>query len=205
MAVAGCGRSDTEGTVVTLANGETAGVIMTIPEGDNTTALMNESATEDTSSNETATSAEDGLVVGQTKSTSEDYSFTYLGTVITPGQPSDPVISALGTTYEYYEQTSDTDNTIVTAKLYSYNDFVLIAQPDATGDYISAVYFNSSNCTTNEGIGFGAPSDKVIDTYGENYVADGDAIIYNSGAIKLTFFFTNGKVSDITYEYTPDL
>lgn len=205
LAAAGCGRSDTEGTVVTLANGETAGIIMTIPQTDETTADVSMPETEASSVTETATSAEDGLVVAQTKSAANDYSFSYLGTVIVPGEPCDPVIESLGTTYDYYEQTSSSDSSNVVAKLYSYSDFVIIAQPGATGDYISAVYFNSGTCMTNEGIAFGASSDTVINTYGENYTAEGDAIIYKSGSIKLTFFFSNGKVSDITYEYAPDL
>ena len=201
---ASCGGSDTDGTIVTLANGEQAGVIMTIAQTDETMSEASAVASA-TSMAETATSAEDGLVVNQTKSGAYDFSFSYLGIVITPGESCDTVIDSLGTTYDYYEQTSDTDNSNVTAKIYAYSDFVIIATPSSTGDYISAVYFNTGNCSTNEGIAFGAPSDTVIATYGENYIAEGDAIVYKSGNIKLSFYFTNGNVSDIIYEYDPDL
>ena len=201
----GCGGDSTEGTIVTLANGEQAGIIVTVPQTDETPTESSESTSTSSSTVETATSAEDGLVVIQTKSAANDYSITYLGTVITPGDDCGPIIDALGTTYDYYEQTADTDNSNVTAKFYAYSDLVIVATPGSYGDYISAVYFNSGNCTTNEGIAFGAPSDTVIATYGENYTAEGDAIVYKSGSIKLSFFFSNGKVSDIAYEYSPDL
>lgn len=205
LLAASCGNSSTEGTIVTLANGEQAGVIMTIAQTDETTTEASAVTSESSSVVETATSAEDGLVVNQTKSGANDYSFTYLGVVITPGGSSDEVVNALGTTFDYYEQTADSDNQTVTAKIYAYSDFVIIATPSSSGDYISAILFNSGNCNTNEGIAFGAPSDTVIATYGENYTAEGDAIVYKSGNIKLSFFFSNGNVSDITYEYDPDL
>ena len=200
----GCGGDSTEDTIVTLANGEQAGVIMTIPPTEEAITEANASVPE-TSAVETATSAEDGLVVVQTNSGAGDFSFTYLGTVITPGELCAPVIEALGTTYDYYEKTSDTDNQTIIAKIYAYSDFAIIATPNSSGDYISAVYFNTGNCMTNEGISFGTSSDTVIETYGENYIAEGDAIVYNSGNIKLSFYFTNGNVSDIIYEYEPDL
>ena len=203
LLASGCGGSSTEGTVVTLANGEQAGIIMTVPQTDETSQTAGESVPE-TSAVETATSAEDGLVVVQTKTASNDYSFTFLGTVITPGEPCEPVISALGTTYDYYENTSDVDQSI-TSKIYAYGDFAIKATPGSTGDYISAVYLNTGNCVTNEGVSFGTPSDTVIEIYGENYTAEGDAIVYRSGNIKLSFYFTNGNVSDIIYEYEPDL
>ena len=206
MLLSACGGSSTEGTIVTLANGEQAGVIMTIPQTDETTTGPLDS-TETSAPVETATSAEDGLVVNQTMSAANDFSFTYLGTVITPGEACAPVIEALGTTYDYYEQALDsgTDNQNITAKIYSYSDLVIIALPDASGDYIDSVYFKTGNCSTNEGIAFGAPSDTVIATYGENYTSEGDAIVYKSGSIKLSFFFSNGKVSDISYAYDPEL
>lgn len=204
LLASGCGGSSTEGTIVTLANGEQAGVIMTIPQTDETSTYTSSDSSE-TTTVETENSAEDGLVVVQSKSAANDYSFTYLGTVITPGDPSDPVLEKLGTTYDYYENTADADNQTITAKIYAYSEFVLLVTPNASGDYISAIYLNSANCVTNEGIAFGAPSDSVIEAYGENYTAEGDAIVYNSGNIKLSFYFTNGTVTDIIYEYAPDL
>ena len=206
LLASGCGGSSTEGTIVTLANGEQAGVIMTVPQTDETTSGT--ATTETSETVETATSAEDGLVVNQTKSAANDFSFTYLGTVITPGEDCAPVIDALGTTYDYYEQVLDsgTDNQNTTAKIYAYSDLVIIALPGGiSGDYIDSVYFKTGNCSTNEGIAFGAPSDTVISTYGENYISEGDAIVYQSGSIKLSFFFSNGKVSDISYAYDPEL
>lgn len=206
LLASGCGGSSTEGTIVTLANGEQAGVIMTVPQTDETTSGI-ASTTETSETVETATSAEDGLVVNQTMSAANDFSFTYLGTVITPGEDCAPIIDALGTTYDYYEQVLDSgsDNQNSVAKIYSYSDLVIIALPDASGDYIDSVYFKTGNCSTNEGIAFGAPSDTVIATYGENYTSEGDAIVYKSGSIKLSFFFSNGKVSDISYAYDPEL
>lgn len=206
LLASGCGGSSTEGTIVTLANGEQAGVIMTVPQTDETTSGTVTTETSETV--ETATSAEDGLVVNQTMSAANDFSFTYLGTVITPGEDCAPVIDALGTTYDYYEQVLDsgTDNQNTTAKIYAYSDLVIIALPGGiSGDYIDSVYFKTGNCSTNEGIAFGAPSDTVISTYGENYTSEGDAIVYKSGSIKLSFFFSNGKVSDISYAYDPEL
>jgi len=101
---------------------------------------------------------------------------------------------------------SGTDNQNTTAKIYAYSDLVIIALPGGiSGDYIDSVYFKTGNCSTNEGIAFGAPSDTVISTYGENYTSEGDAIVYKSGSIKLSFFFSNGKVSDISYAYDPEL
>jgi hypothetical protein len=207
LMLSACGGSDTEGTIVTLENGEQAGVIMTVPQTDETETDPLASVPETSETVETATSAEDGLVVNQTMSAANDFSFTYLGTVITPGEASAPVIEALGTTYDYYEQALDTgsDSQNTTAKVYSYSDLVIVALPSVSGDYIDTVYFKTGNCSTSEGIAFGAPSDTVIATYGENYTSEGDAIVYKSGSIKLSFFFTNGKVSDISYEYEPEL
>lgn len=207
LLVSACGGSDTEGTVVTLANGEPAGVIMTVPQTEETVTDPLASVEKTSETVETATSAEDGLVVNQTMSAANDYSFTYLGTVITPGEACDPIIEALGTTYDYYEQALDsgTDNQNTTAKIYSYSDLVITALPGVSGYYIDSVYFKTGNCSTSEGIAFGAPSDTVIATYGENYTSEGDAIVYKSGSIKLSFFFNNGKVSDISYAYEPEL
>ena len=131
LLASGCGGSSTEGTIVTLANGEQAGVIMTIPQTDETSTYTSSDSSE-TTTVETENSAEDGLVVVQSKSAANDYSFTYLGTVITPGDPSDPVLEKLGTTYDYYENTADADNQTITAKIYAYSEFVLLVTPNAS-------------------------------------------------------------------------
>ncbi|MCH4154091.1 MAG: hypothetical protein LKG26_06380 [Saccharofermentans sp.] len=216
-AMSGCSSHDTEGTAVTLDNGEQVGTIVTIPADESGVSDPSESRSSSSSSLETAASsgAGDDIIVARSTTVADEYVFNYYGTDIEPGQPADSVIEALGTGYEYYEQSTEASGSGQSGntqsgnnrtsgeitKIYTYRDFTLYTRPSAGAYYISSIDINSADCSTLEGISTGASADEVVAAYGDGYTDNGDSITYKSGDSQLSFFFTDGTVSDITYDY----
>ena len=90
----------------------------------------------------------------------------------------------------------------VTTRSYTFSNFVIYARLDPDGRYIiSRIILSNRNSVTPEGIGIGSNAEDVLKTYGSQYTDNGNSITYSSGTTDLTFFFTNGSVSDIVYNY----
>ena len=190
-----CGRS--KEIEITLSNGEAAGTIVTI-ETD-----PDESLASSVSGMATA-----DLVIADSVTAVQKYYLNYYGTNIVPGDPADQTITQLGTGYELYVGSgSNTENldesSDSSVSIYTYRDFTLFVSPSANGtNVISGIQITSPELTTREGIRLSDTADNVITTYGPGYTDNGSSICYESGSSRLTFFFTDGLVSDIEYENT---
>ena len=215
-AMSGCSSHDTEGTAVTPDNGEQVGTIVTIPADESEVSDPSESRSSSSSSLETAASSGRAMTLSlQGQRQLQMVCVQLLRNRHRTGQPADGVIEALGTGYEYYEQSTEasgggrsgntqsgnnrTSGEIT--KIYTYRDFTLYTRPSAGAYYISSIDINSADCSTLEGISTGASADEVVAAYGDGYTDNGDSITYKSGDSQLSFFFTDGTVSDITYDY----
>lgn len=187
-----------EGTSVTLSNGETAGVIVTMDPDESTTA-----APPSESVSGTASSGDDVIAAPTVPKSGSPYAFRYQNILIMPGSDA---AAALGSITEDPEiaDSSETDKkgTEVTARSYTFSNFVIYARLDSEGRFIIArIILSSRDSVTPEGIGIGASADEVLKTYGTQYTDNGNSITYTSGTTDLIFFFADGKVSDIVYSY----
>ena len=148
------------------------------------------------------------LVIADSVTAVQKYYLNYYGTNIVPGDPADQTITQLGTGYELYVGSgSNTENldesSDSSVSIYTYRDFTLFVSPSANGtNVISGIQITSPELTTREGIRLSDTADNVITTYGPGYTDNGSSICYESGSSRLTFFFTDGLVSDIEYENT---
>lgn len=195
LLICSCGRS--KEIEITLSNGEAAGTIVTI-----------ETAPDESLASSVSGMATADLVIADSVTAVQKYYLNYYGTNIVPGDPADQTITQLGTGYELYVGSgSNTENldesSDSSVSIYTYRDFTLFVSPSANGtNVISGIQITSPELTTREGIRLSDTADNVITTYGPGYTDNGSSICYESGSSRLTFFFTDGLVSDIEYENT---
>ncbi|MBR3082849.1 MAG: hypothetical protein IKH06_08360 [Clostridiales bacterium] len=187
-----------EGTSVTLSNGETAGVIVTMDPNESTTP-----APPSESVSGTASSGDDVIAAPTVPKSGSSYSFRYQNILIMPGSDA---VAALGSITEDPEiadsMEADKKGVEVSVRSYTFSNFVIYARLDSEGRYIIArIILSSKDSVTPEGIGIGASADEVLKTYGTQYTDNGNSITYTSGTTDLIFFFADGKVSDIVYNY----
>ena len=197
--IAACSSTQpAEGTSVTLSNGETAGVIVTMDPNESTTA-----APPSESVSGTASSGDDVIAAPTVPKAGSSYSFRYQNILIMPGSDA---AAALGSITEDPEiadsMEADKKGVEVTVRSYTFSNFVIYARLDSEGRYIIArIILSNRDSVTPEGIGIGASADEVLKTYGTQYTDNGNSITYTSGTTDLIFFFADGKVSDIVYNY----
>lgn len=194
-----------EGTSVTLSNGETAGVIVTMNPNEST-EQGNESGSQAVPSESVSgtTSTGDDVIAAPTSPKNDaSYSFRYQNVLILPGSDAASVIGSITEDCDITDSMeTDKKGNNVYVRSYAFPNFVISARQDSEGRYIiSRIVLSGRNSVTPEGIGIGAGSEDVIRTYGKNYADNGTSITYSSGTTDLTFFFANGAVTDITYNY----
>ena len=192
-----------KGTSVTLSNGETAGVIVTMsPDESSSRAETSEAATGATSSSGSSTG--DNVIAAPTSpKTGNSFAFRYQNILIMPGSDAAATLGSVTEDPEIADSMeTDKKGTEVTVRSYTFSNFVIYARLDSEGRYIiSRIILSNRDSVTPEGIGIGANADDVLKTYGNKYTDNGNSITYTSGTTDLTFFFANGTVSDIIYNY----
>lgn len=199
LAVGACSSSASpKGTSVTLSNGETAGIIVTMdPDESTTPAPPSESVSG------TASTGDDVIAAPTVPKAGASYSFRYQNILILPGTEATAALGSITEDPEIADSTeTDKKGNEVTTRSYTFSNFVIYARLDAEGRYIiSRIILSNRNSVTPEGIGIGSSAEDVLKTYGSQYTDNGNSITYSSGTTDLTFFFANGSVSDIVYNY----
>ena len=186
------------GTSVTLSNGETAGIIVTMDPNESTTP-----APPSESVSGTASTGDDVIAAPTVPKSGTSYSFRYQNVLILPGTDATATLGSITEDPEIADSVETNKKGIeVTTRSYTFSNFVIYARLDADGRYIiSRIILSNRNSVTPEGIGIGSNAEDVLKTYGAQYTDNGNSITYSSGTTDLTFFFTNGAVSDIVYNY----
>ena len=168
-------------TALVACSEKTPSVIPSSPtSGQNTTEPTSE-----------ATQPED-----TTADTAEElFFFQYEGVKLIPGADFDPTV--LPEADSIFEVPScaieGTDN------VYSYPPFELTAYNDGTGEVIYSIFFIDPNITTDEGLALGDDVAKVIELYGEDYIAEGTAYIYTGANTILSILVQNDTVTSIEF------
>lgn len=190
------------GTSVTLSNGETAGVIVTVgPDESEATAGTSETAAATSTSGNTT--GDDVIAAPTSPKTGNSYSFRYQNILILLGSDAATAVGSITEDCEINDTVeTDKKGAEVVVRSYTFSSFVLYARSDSDGRFIiTRIVLSSQNSVTPEGIGIGASLEDVIKVYGSRYSDNGTSITYTAGSTDLTFFFANGAVTDITYNY----
>lgn len=92
-----------------------------------------------------------------------------------------------------------------TDKVYTYSGVeITVAQIDGK-DIIYSVYFISDEVKTNEEVSIADTIDKMLETYGENYVQTlGNKYTYTKGNVELSFIIQNEVITSIEYVLKTD-
>lgn len=85
-------------------------------------------------------------------------------------------------------------------KTYEYDGFNVYTVPFDGVDKVTEITI-SSGISTPKGISIGDSEEKVTETYGSNFKKIGKFISYSIEDKSLQFFMTDGKVSEIDYNY----
>ena len=199
FAIGACNSASSPlGTSVTLSNGETAGIIVTMDPNESTTpAAPSESVSG------TASTGDDIIAAPTVPKVGTSYAFRYQNIMILPGTDATATLGSLTEDPEIADSVeNDKKGNEVTTRSYTFSNFVIYARLDPDGRYIiSRIILSNRNSVTPEGIGIGSNAEDVLKTYGSQYTDNGNSITYSSGTTDLTFFFTNGSVSDIVYNF----
>ena len=199
VVIAACSSAPApEGTSVTLSNGETAGVIMTMDPNESTTP-----APPSESVSSAGSQGDDVIAAPTVPKAGASYAFRYQNIMILPGTDAAAAIGSITEDPEIADSMeTDKKGNEVTTRSYTFSNFVIYARLDPEGRYIiSRIILSNRNSVTPEGIGIGASAEDVLKTYGGQYTDNGNSITYTSGSTDLIFFFANGSVSDIVYNY----
>ncbi|MCR5154750.1 MAG: hypothetical protein K6B75_07890 [Lachnospiraceae bacterium] len=130
----------------------------------------------------------------------EGYYFTYNNIKIRPNDLAAPIIKALGDDYQYFESPSCAY--IGMDKCYTYSNFTIYTYGEADGtDHILQLVFNNDLIKTDEGIMVGDTAEKVLETYGNDYIESNGSYAYVKGTSQLIFITKNDRVSSIQYYY----
>ena len=151
------------------------------------------------------------IVIGESSTTTveeevamEKYAFIHNNVEITPNDLVEPLVTALGSDYNYYESPSCAY--IGLDKCYVYEGFSIYTYPDDKAeDHVLQVVLTDDSLSTPEGLIIGDTSEKVIELYGEDYVESDGSYAYTLGKTTLNVIIQNGTVVSIQYCYTDAL
>ena len=128
------------------------------------------------------------------------FAFVYNNVKITPNDLVDPLVTALGSDYSYYESPSCAY--IGLDKCYVYKGFSIYTYPDSNAvDHVLQVALTDDTLSTPEGLIIGDTAQKVIELYGDNYVESGGSYAYTLGKTTLSIIMKNDRVISIQYNY----
>lgn len=134
----------------------------------------------------------------------ESFAFVHNNVKITPNDLVDPLVTALGSDYSYYESPSCAY--IGLDKCYVYKGFSIYTYPDNDAvDHVLQVVLTDDTLSTPEGLILGDPAEKVIELYGNDYVESDGSYSYTRGKTNLVIIVKEGKVLSIQYCYTDSL
>ncbi len=149
------------------------------------------------------------IVIGESSSSSDNkeedtsaksFSFVYNNVKITPNDLVDPLITALGSDYSYYESPSCAY--IGLDKVYVYKGFSIYTYPDENAvDHVLQVALTDDSLSTPEGLIIGDTAEKVVELYGEDYSESGGSYAYTREKTTLTIIIKNDRVISIQYNY----
>lgn len=125
------------------------------------------------------------------------YEFTVNGVSMGPDMDAAYIVSALGDPLNYFEAASCAFEGL--DKIYTYASFEIDTYPQDGKDLISAVILKDDLVYTEEGAYIGMTVDQITALYGETE-ADGGALVYQQGDMKLKFIIDNQVVVSIEYD-----
>lgn len=151
------------------------------------------------------------VVIGENNSPSDtveekedsDKSFTFVhnNVKITPNDLVDPLITALGSDYTYFESPSCAY--IGLDKCYVYKGFSIYTYPDDNAvDHVLQVVLTDDTLSTPEGLIIGDTTEKVIELYGKDYIESEGSYAYTHENTTLMIIMKNDRVLSIQYTYT---
>lgn len=114
-------------------------------------------------------------------------------------EPTADFIDALGDTDSYFESESCAFQGL--DKVYTYKNFVIRTYPIDEVDYVSSIEFRNDSITTSTGCYIGMDMD-TVKTNNSEYELESESevsLVYVDGDTKLSYIFTDGEVSSITY------
>ena len=150
------------------------------------------------------------IVIGESSSPSDSteekqdsagtFAFVYNNVKITPNDLVDPLITALGSDYSYYESPSCAY--IGLDKVYVYKGFSIYTYPDENAvDHVLQVALTDDSLSTPEGLIIGDTAEKVVELYGKDYAESGGSYAYTREKTTLTIIVKNDRVISIQYNY----
>lgn len=129
------------------------------------------------------------------------YTFVSNGTEILLDTEAAPVLKALGTPNQTFEQDSCAYQG--KDKVYTYSGFQVGVYPVNGVDKISFVYLLDDTVSTPEGIKVGSTVDQVIQAYGKDYTELFGTYRYTLGNTELSIYTKNKVVDAVEYQIAP--
>ena len=131
------------------------------------------------------------------------YEFKKGDTVISMGAEAAPVLTALGTAKDTFEQDSCAYQG--KSRIYTYDNFELGTSTASGKECVESIYIagTSGTAATQEGVQTGSKKEDVIKAYGKDYKEDFGTLRYTLGNCQLSFYMTNGAVDAIEYVLVP--
>lgn len=151
------------------------------------------------------------VVIGESNSVSdtneekevldESFAFVHNNVKITPNDLVDPLVTALGSDYTYFESPSCAY--IGLDKCYVYKGFSIYTYPDDNAvDHVLQIVLTDDTLSTPEGLMIGDTKEKVLELYGSDYVESDGSYAYTKGKTSLMIIMKEGRVLSIQYNYT---
>lgn len=138
------------------------------------------------------------------ENTAKSFSFVYNNVKITPNDLVDPLVTALGSDYSYFESPSCAY--IGLDKCYVYKGFSIYTYPDENAvDHVLQIVLTDDTLSTPEGLIIGDTAEKVIELYGNDYAESEGSYAYTDGKTTLMIIMKEGRVLSIQYTYNDSL
>lgn len=133
--------------------------------------------------------------------TGKTFSFVHNNVKITPNSLAAPLITALGSDYQYQESPSCAF--IGMDKMYIYKGFTILTYPDDKAvDHVLQIILTDDSVATPEGLMLGHTVEKVTELYGTDYEKSGENFAYTLGKTRLDIIIKDGEIHSIQYIYT---
>lgn len=125
------------------------------------------------------------------------YVFETDGQKIAVDMDMSAVEKQLGEPVKYFEEPSCAAEGI--AKIYTYAGFEIDTYPDQGKDLIQSIFLMDDTVATAEGVDLSMTKDDVIAIYGNGYTEEGNCITYEKDGMKLSFFWSEEGLDQISY------
>lgn len=125
------------------------------------------------------------------------YVFTMKNTDIAISAKMEPIAAALGEPTSYFESASCAYQGL--DKVYTYGSVIIRTYPVDSVDYVLSIELKDDTVSTKEGVSIGDTKQKVEEAYGTPTSTNASSVTYAKDSCLLSFIFTDGCVSSITY------